>query len=379
MRYGLCLLSLTLTLAVQAQSEPTLAEITTDRVILRSGPSERMAGTGELFAGTRVVIDHEEPGGWLAIEPPPGQISWICHRNLGPIDPTQLSLGDSLPRNAVVHAEPFAELAYGQAGLSEPLEVRRTKIPDQTIVLVIGRKVKHRDTFWYPIEPPAEDFRYIPKSSITPLTQSGSSFVVRSPNSEVRDLGTVTASASEPTATVSATPVNRTDSDWPSHPLWKQAEDAARNQEFDRAEMLYLRLAGEMNKPGGDTDLANLCYTRIHSIREQQRGMPARPASTATIVKEADPIPTPTTASNTGMARWLGPGYLRVAGFMIADRKTYALVDDRDRVLCYALSSPKVDLDRYRGYRIELYGSITYPGDLRGAGIMTATGVRLKH
>ena len=372
MRFGFCLLSLALTITAHAQSEPTLAEVTHDHVMLRSGPSERMASTGELFAGTRIVIDHEEPSGWLAIEPPPGQVSWICHRNLGPIDPNELAIGDTLPRNAIVHAEPSAEIAYGRADVSEPLEVRRTKIPDQTIVLVIGKKVKYRDTYWYPIEPPAEDFRYILKSSVTPLTHTGSAFLVRSPNSEVRDLETIPAAATEPVTTVAATPTIK-NNEWPNDPLWKQAEDAARNQEFDRAEMLYLRLAGEMNKPGGDTDLANLCYTRIHSVREQQRGMPERPA---VIAKSSEPsAPQPT---DQGLERWLGPGALRKAGFTIADRDTYALVDDDDKVICYAMSSPKVDLDRYRGYRIELYGSTTYPGDLRGAGIMTATGVRLK-
>jgi hypothetical protein len=35
-----------------------------------------------------------------------------------------------------------------------------------------------------------------------------------------------------------------------------------------------------------------------------------------------------------------------------------------------------VDLERYRGYEVEVYGTLTYPGDMRGAGVMTATQVR---
>ena len=56
------------------------------------------------------------------------------------------------------------------------------------------------------------------------------------------------------------------------HPLWAQAEAAERDGRHDDAEKLFFQLAREMNEPGGDHDIANLCYTRIHSLREKKRG-----------------------------------------------------------------------------------------------------------
>src|SRR5207248_10945197 len=65
-----------------------------------------------------------------------------------------------------------------------------------------------------------------------------------------------------------------------NHPLWAQAEAAERDGKYDEAERLYFELARVMNGPGGDHDVANLCYTRIHGLREKKRAGPA-PTATA--------------------------------------------------------------------------------------------------
>src|SRR5205823_4375316 len=56
-----------------------------------------------------------------------------------------------------------------------------------------------------------------------------------------------------------------------NHPLWTQAETAEREGRLADAEKAYFDLAALMNGNGGDHDVANLCYTRIHAIREKRR------------------------------------------------------------------------------------------------------------
>ena len=78
-----------------------------------------------------------------------------------------------------------------------------------------------------------------------------------------------------------------------NHPLWGQAEAAERDGRHDQAEQLYFALARAMNEPGGDHDIANLCYTRIHSLRERKRGASAGSTSN-TRAAAAEPVRPPT-------------------------------------------------------------------------------------
>lgn len=338
-----------------AQPGPYLAEVTADRVAVRAGPSDQLADTGMLFRGAKVLVDHEDGEQWVAVQPPRGQVSWIRGVHLEPMD----GQADVLPRNAVVNAEPEAEIALGRPGFGKPLDVRRTKIPDRTIVLVIGRKVEHNGVNWYPIEPPDGDVRYVPKSALRILSrQSGQSFVVRSPQAEPAP-----KSGIQP-VTASLPNTAGRPADWPNHPLWQQAEQAERNLDYARAEGLYLKLAAEMNQAGGDAELANLCYSRVHAVREKQR-QAARGGP-----------PEPGRKPEAPAGQWVGPGSLRLAGFKWDGRVTFALVGPPGQLKCYAVAGPAVDLDRFRGADVDLFGTVESPADLRGVGVMTVSRVR---
>ncbi len=359
-----------------AQPAAYVAEVTAESVALRSGPGDQMPETGTVFRGGRVVVDHEEGDRWVAIQPPRGQVSWIRHLNVGPADGHP---ADAIPRNMVVHAEPDCEIAYGKPGLGKPLDVRRTRIPEATVVQVIGKKVEAGGSQWYPIEPPDGDFRYLPKSAIRPVRGTPQqTFVVKSPKPDPEPLpkvggDTFPAAIGSPTGSGSA--AGTRSADWPSHPTWLQAEQAERIGDYVRAEQLYLKLASEMNRAGGDSELANLCYTRVHSVREKARRGGGSSSGSGTPVSRdlpGRPDAPPIAASD----RWAGPGNLRLAGFKIDGKPTYALVGAGGKVAVYAIAGPDVDLERYRGYEVELYGTLTYPGDTRGAGVMTATQVR---
>lgn len=365
-----------------AQPSAYLAEVSVDSVPLRSGPGDQMPETGSVFRGARIVVDHEEGEKWVAVQPPRGQVSWIRHLNVGPANGHP---ADAVPRNMLVHAEPDCEIAYGKPGLGKPLDVRRTRIPEATIVQVIGTKVEHGGTMWYPIEPPDGDFRYLPKSAIRPIRGAPTqSFVVKSPKPDPETPAKPPAgdplpvSIRNPMVPTSSPPANRP-ADWPNHPIWRNAEQAERAGDYVRAEQLYLRLASEMNRPGGDGELANLCYTRVHAVREKVRRGGGSRTSSGDSREPAGSRDLPgdyTSQPMAGSDRWAGPGKLRLAGFKIDGKPTYAIVATGGKVVVYAVAASGVDLDRYTGSDVEVYGTLTYPGDLRGAGIMTATQIR---
>ncbi len=338
-----------------AQPGVLLGEVTTESVALRTGPTDQFPEAGMLFRGAKVYVAHDEGDQWYAIEPPPGQLSWIRSLHLEPIG------GEEATRqqrwNAWVRAESTADLSYGRPGFDKPLDVRRTKLPEATIVAVVGTKVLHNGVGWYPIAAPYGDYRYVPKSAVKVVRPvSAQTFVVKSPMPEVTD----TKPALEP---VAASVPNKSGT---NHPLWLQAERAERDNDFVQAESLYLKLAAEMNQPGGDVAVANLCYSRIHTVREKRRQVERGPIPAEPVKREAP----------TG-EKWVGPGVLRPAGFRLDNKPTYALVGSQGQVRCYAVGGPNVDLERFRGMEVEVFGSMTYPGDLRGVGAVTATRVQL--
>ncbi len=364
-----------------AQTGPYLAQVTADGVVVRSGEGESMPETGTLARGERVIVVQQIGEKWLAIEPPRGQVSWVRNIALGAMADQPK---DVIPRNAVIQADSTIEISAGRPGVPKPLDVRRVAIPDGTIVKVIGTMVEHNGMKWVPIEPPDGDLRYIPKSAVQSLNRGPTAaYSVTSPKPDLTPTtgGTIpatsvplpnsfqpsTASVPNQPASFATTGTGRTKPDnWPSHPLWQQAEQAELAREYAKAESLYLKLAAEMNQTNGDPELANLCYTRVHAVREKQRSNGRPTPSGSEPVKRNE---TPQATAN----QWVGPGELRLAGFRMDGRTTYALVSTRGQVKCYAIPGPGLDLERFRGDVVDLYGSMTYPGDLRGVGVMTAT------
>jgi hypothetical protein len=348
------LASLALALPAAAQPGALLGEVTAESVALRTGPTDQFPEAGTLFRGARVYVAHDEGEQWVAVEPPPGQISWIRSLHLEPVGGEEAT---RQPRwNAWVRAESTADLAYGRPGFDRPLDVRRTKLPEATIVAVVGAKVTHNGVGWYPIAAPYGDYRYVPKSAVKVVRpMPAQTFVVKSPQPDPSD----TKPAIEP---VAASVPAKTGT---GHPLWAQAERAERDNDFAQAEALYLKLAAEMNQPGGDVSVANLCYSRIHAVREKRRQMDRTGTSPVEPVKR-----------EAAGEKWVGPGVLRPAGFRLDNKPTYALVGSQGQVKCYAVAGPNVDLERFRGFDVELFGALTYPGDLRGVGALTATRVQ---
>ncbi len=366
---------------VAAQNPPYRAVVSDPEVKLRAGPSDAFPDTGTLARGTVVIVEKEESGGWLAVSAPYGSVSWIATQFIedpAPDKPT--------PKNVLVHAEDEVTLAAGKAGLQQPLDIRRVKVPNGTGLLLLGPKVTFAGKTWYPVAPPAGDVRYLPRTAIQFEKPAPNNFVVR-----VNDTPTPVPPAvappgpgAAPIATIPSgggpTPAGGVTSGKPAvnHPLWQQAEAAEREGRLAEAEKAYFDLAALMNGAGGDHDIANLCYTRIHSLREKKRnaGGATRPLDTRPAppkddrgVRPGTPVALPPAvgkndapdAPAADKPQWTGAGTLRRSALTPdgTGKPAYALETAPGVVKVYVVGGPGVELEKYLGKRVDVYGTPT--------------------
>ena len=387
------------------QSGPYLATVIDSGAKLRAGASEQFPDTATLRQGDRLLVDHEEPNGWLAVQDAPGKLyslSWIQMQFLSEFD-----RNTPTPLNLTVVAD--TTLAAGQIGVTQPLTYfRKTKIPAGSILTVIGPKVTFEGKSWYPVVPPSGDFRYIAKQLVQmDKTANVSAYTVRESSATQLSNGfppaAITPAGSnippQPFATspniiggppvlpAVGTPVGNGSSTVPAitassqtsgqpvvqNPLWAQAEAAEKDGRLAAAEDLYFQLARLMNEPGGDHDVANMCYTRIHSLREKTKkqtstsGTPTSTPRTTTV--------NPTQSVNANLTPTVGVASPPVGGNLkpgviasgkltrsvldIDGRKTFALEDSMGLRLAYVVAGQGVDLERYLNKWIDVYGSST--------------------
>jgi len=356
---------------------PYLGIVAADNVSLRAGPGDAMEDTGLIPRGERLVVVQEVGEKWLAVQPPQGQISWIKYRAIEEIGDATTA---SLPRNVRVLCDNEIDIAAGRPGDPKPLNVRRTNVPDGTIVVLIGTKVLVGTESWVPIVPPAGDVRYIPKAAVEfSRGVSTQNFKVTTPGKPV--IPEVAAAATVPAPGGNGIPMGDTvapgrqapgatvgrgrPNNWPNDPLWIEAETAEQARDYPRAERLYLQLAANNNRPGGDQELVNLCFTRVHEVRKKQSARPGGEPRTGTPRFEDAAGP-----------NWYGPGELRRAGFRNEGRSTFALVDRAGKVRCYIVAPGGVDIESQLGREVEVYGIVAYPNDLRGVGLLTASRIQ---
>ena len=392
------------------QSGPYFATVTDNGAKLRAGASGNYPETATLKEGDRLLVDHEDANGWLAVQDAPGKLyslSWVSIQFVQNFDTSK-----PLPQNIVVVDD--TTLVPGQVGVSQPLiSYQLTKVPAGTILTAIGSKVTTtvdgKSKSWYPVIPPAGDFRYITKQSVRQDMVANTSFTIRDtstsqvsttlppasiglastnipPQSVPKTSGIVGAPVS-PVASSStggsstATTGSTTSSPSPpkpivNNPLWTQAEAAEQAGRLDDAEKLYFQLARLMNEPGGDHDIANMCYTRIHSLREKKRaGTSTTPTSAprSTLVTTTIPtnasmaVPSGTTqlpvSANTRPG-YIASGKLSHSALDIDGRRTYALEGTPGVAVAYVVAGQGVDLDRYLNKRVDVYGSSTTRKDL---------------
>lgn len=378
-----------------ADQQPYKAVVVDTEVTLRAGPSDQFPDTGTLKKGAAVTVEKEAGNGWLEVSVY-GSVSWVTTQFIEDPNPDKAA-----PRNVFVHGEGEVTLAAGKVGVDQPLDIRRVKVPAGTTMLVLGPKVTFNGKTWYMVQSPPGDLRYLPKSAVQLEKPATNNFTVRinetltplpagagpgaAPSASATaaggTTGTNTGSGVTP-ATGGATAAKPT----VNHPLWAQAEAAERENRLADAVELYFRLAAEMNRPNGDHDIANLCYTRVHAIREKQRvgrgpGAPVSTAATPNVLKppvrdevNARPVAKEDRGVKAGVPEALPPaasekddraewqtGTLRRSNLTPdgPNRQLYMLEAPQGLVKMYVTAGPGVDLDRYLGRRVNVLGSQT--------------------
>jgi hypothetical protein len=376
------------------------AVVTAPEIEVRSGPALQYPPAGKLRRNDPVWVKqlYDESGQWLVIAPPEGSVSWINHRFLGEIDPTR---GDR--QNAVVAADK-APVRSSLGNDSGQAAVERVTLPRGAIVEVTGPKVVAEGSTWYPIKPAPTEVRYVPANAVARTEPVAST----SATSE-------TAPGVLPTTSGPGKPIAVSTGGVNSPGKWQQAEQAERSGNFQQAERLYLELAAELKRDGGDHDLAVRSYNRANQLRELMRGtMPSsvrpdvmpvvsRPGAAPTLgpptapernpnvfqpTSYPRPEPAPSTASQpaaappaagTAMAgaNGSGPGWLRKAGFFIDGKQAYVLEANNAQTRVYLTAQPGVTLESYVNRQVELFGPVVYRGDIRGGNYMTVSRVSL--
>ncbi len=365
--------------------------ITVPEVEVRSGPGTSFYPTSKLRQGDTVQVAKEE-NGWLAIEPPPGSFSWINTLFLSQLPTTP---GFVRVKGAKVPVRVGSSISN-----DEPTTQRVTLDPG-TIVKVLDVHGKAtNDGNWLPIEPPVQEFRYIPADAVKPQPQAQTA--LSSPGASATGF-TPPAAAAHSAADAQ---------------MLTQAEAAERRGHVEEARRLYQQLA-HLTK---DHDLSVRCVNKDHWLEQGHRGSvppgyqpgtpstnthppqynfgsrPAAPpgypagnsgvpavTSQYTYYKESTGRPQVpvAVASRTnqappagGATQGSGPGYLRRTTFNVDNKRAFALESSSRELVLYATALPGVNLNDYLGRRVELFGSMSYRGDVHHKNYMVVSQVR---
>ena len=343
-------------------------------VLVRSGPSLQYYATSKLRQSEEVhVIKQEE--GWIAITPPADSFSWVKDLFIKEVDSTA--------HTAEVLA--WAEVRVGSALEPEKRNVTRLKLRPGSLVVILDEKRSiSEDGSWVKIQPHPTEYRYIPADAVKPAAPK------------------VQASAPLPAGPPPALGAPSSGQGFsggpPGDSLWYRAEQAERSGNPAEAERLFLQLAHETS----DHDLQMRCYNRIHFLREGRRpsypsgyqggrpsdsyypnnanpnrlapapGYPYTTASRATSQYTYAPIPpvgqAPAVSSATNAAancQWSGWGWLRRAPFWVDNKPAFVLENSQGLPRLYVTAQQGVNLDGYVNRSVNLYGKMTYRGDLR--------------
>lgn len=359
MRAGPLLALLTLAAPVLAQSPRQIGVVNPPGTTARAGPSDKFPDTGVVAAGTRVVVVKVE-GEFVAVTPPEGQSAWVPALVLIDPDARPGRPGARDPNggrwDAVVAPDGPVDIPVlaGDADRPKPLDVQRVTVPMGTILTVTGPAVEHNRAKWFPVEPPPGDLRYLPKSAVQLTAASTPTFSVASPPNSGEPLAAALPPRAAIASTSSAAPSTPVQGALASDPLWAEAEAAVQARDYRRAEKLYLQLAAQMNNAKRRDD-ADACFARLHQVRTLANG-------------SADAQPS--------AGAWHGPGTLQLTAIPLDGREAYAVREDDGKTLCYVVADAGVDLSRFRGYRVELYGRGESRPGLNGVPLVTASRVQ---
>ena len=348
MRTALALFAVGIALGGTAAADPPRRTATVDVNVLEvmSGPSFSFPAVGQLRKGDTVIVLQEEAG-FVAIQPPPGSVSWIKQIHLARVEP-----GENGKANVPVAVEQ-AEVIAG-TDVSGKITNRVTmKLPKGTIVETVGPVLRVDNTSWYPITPPEGDVRWIAKNAL----RSASITAIAPAPSYRPDTPAFTVSGSEGSRAdavtrpaVASLPRALTD-----HRLWSQASSAEKSGDYTSARSLFARIYQDLWDQKAERDAIVICYnryTRCDELVKKGSGGSGRTGTDAPVKQAAG-------------GKWSDPGYLQELQKVYVDgQQVFSLQDDRGNVLYYVTAVSGINLRNYAGKRVQLYGAVSQRPEL---------------
>ncbi|MDR0328153.1 MAG: SH3 domain-containing protein [Planctomycetaceae bacterium] len=400
MRYiYFCIISvISLFVVSSSAAEPYTARITADGVAVRSGPGIEFYPVLQLQTGDEVEVYHEQDG-WCAIRPPIGSFSWVSA--------SYVAIGsDNL---GTVLADGLAS-RIGSSD-SDDCETVQITLNKGESVLVLGRRGTPENSAspaWLKIAPPSGEFRWIHKSSM--FTPSIRQVRYDAMVSEIPELPKVM----EPGRTfpVPAMPTPRVAS---ASPTLNMSRNTSRTSAVDPFQKAFNELQREayvvMTRPTEDDVFAVLIHRaeELHQIAPTDHDLEKtyhlletlqrtrivrqelalrRPATLGT-AQQFSPL-TPKLAGNSGTPsphrQSIVPAYtptsaqsvstplragVNVGGYDIVGRlgefdplpqghPPYAVVDEKEQVICMISPSENLDLSPYIGQFVGINGVLGF-------------------
>jgi uncharacterized protein YraI len=357
------LAALALLLALGLTTSATGAQTATVQVAeveVRSGPSANFYPTSRLRQGQVVEVVREE-NGWLAIKPPPGSFSWIDRRAVQEHGAT------------VTVKEANAPVRVGSRLINREPEVQKLRVQAGTQLVVIGRpEVSQDGTVFLPIQPPANDVRYLPVEAVRPTTPT-SPPAVSPPSANFAAVGDARwqqalqleqLGRSEEAARLYA------DVGIASAANPGLAAEAQRRAQWLRGGLIQSPAGttrenrpagtvswGAVNAPAAPAGRTTSQYTDGNGAAAPAWRPPAQAPAPATA--PGQPAGSPAMLTNSG------PGRLYRAPFFIDNKPAFGLEGSGGQLRLYVTAEPGVNLEPFVNRNVDLHGSMLYRGDLR--------------
>lgn len=146
----------------QVQHFPYKAVVVKDDVLIRSGGNDDYYPTQRLKRDTVVTVHRQDPGGWLAIDPPEGSFSWIPARYV-----------EQKSDNSGIVTEDDIIVSVGSE-FGEESSVWQRKLAMGTKVRILGRQdldTPSGSRSMYKIAPPQRERRWIAGDAVVPADE----------------------------------------------------------------------------------------------------------------------------------------------------------------------------------------------------------------
>lgn len=411
----------------QTRKFPYEAVITENETYVRSGPGTRYYPTSRLAQGNKVMVHRHDPGGWYMIAPPSGSFSWIRADYVQPKD-----------QNSGVVTENQVVVRVGSS-FGDKRDVEQKRLSRGDTVQIMGEKTittPEGSVRMFQIAPPRGEYRWVPGQFVAaadsiarqPVKQ-GNPFeefapvedqnVAKQPKLEpdpfadpkpsvgdkpqvnrpvVSELknnpGVVRSDQPDATETEAArlaeldqqfrTVVRLKTSQWDFRQLEAGYQELANNASTDalknQLDQRFAALAKYQKIKDQYDDFLRL--TKETAARDAQilSSSGQRPAILSKPPTRETPAPGASQDSGaTGDRKIVGAGIIQEAVVAAPNGPKFVLISPKGQVLSF-LGSSTVDLSRYLGRSLGLYGKRSFRTDLQTdyIEVESVTPVRLK-